>query len=57
MMKLSKKIPIYVAAFLSPWFVFFCGGGEFFTDQSGLTASMSVLMVVITYAIISIEEM
>ena len=56
-MKLSKKIPIYVAAFLSPWFVFFCGGGEFFTDQSGLTASMSVLMVVITYAIISIEEM
>lgn len=56
-MKLSKKLSLYVAAFLSPWFVFYCGGGELFTDQSGWAASMSVLMVVIAYAIISIEEM
>ncbi|WP_337977459.1 hypothetical protein [Edwardsiella tarda] len=57
MMKLSKKIPIYIFSFLSPWFAFFCGGGELFTEQSGWAASMSVLMVVIAYAIIGIEEM
>ncbi|BEH73343.1 hypothetical protein GBS0709_24600 [Edwardsiella tarda] len=56
-MKLSKKIPIYIFSFLSPWFAFFCGGGELFTEQSGWAASMSVLMVVIAYAIIGIEEM
>ncbi|EKS7767186.1 hypothetical protein JFQ92_002294 [Edwardsiella piscicida] len=56
-MKLSKKLPIYIAAFLSPWFVFFCGGGEFFTDQSGWAAPASVLMVIISFAVISLEEM
>lgn len=56
MMKLSKKIPIYVAAFLSPWFVFFCGGGEFFTAQSGWAAFASIAMIIITFVIISIGD-
>ncbi|QPR26810.1 hypothetical protein I6G97_10000 [Edwardsiella hoshinae] len=56
-MKLLKKISLYVAAFLSPWFVFYCGGGEFFTFHSGVAASISVFMVIVAFVIISIEEM